>query len=464
MIDKEILENHYLIEKLPAKIIAEIYNVSAVSIANWLKKYEIPIRSKSDIQKDSKNKFRVSIDLTGYLEGETIQNIATKHGVSTTRIHKEINKLGIHQIRSGNSDFYKSKKVNRTSFELNDDMINDYYLGMSILDLCKKYSISRSIMTDRLYESNVIMRTKKQSQKLALEKGYNTKLEEYGYKYFPEYKKSKGELELLDSLNNLGFNFKTSRSILDNHLELDGYDEENNIAFEYCGLYWHSEKIKNDKNYHYKKYIECLNKGIKLYTIFEDEWEINKVKVLNYIVQNSKKNSNVIYARKTKFKQIEKHIASNFIEKIHMQGKPNSIDYSFGLFKDDKLLSIMTFAKHHRNNNSVVMNRYCGINDLVIIGGASKLIKNSHDIINQDIITWSDNRWSNGNVYEKMGCELDGELPPDYYWTNFKKRMSKQSRKKSATKQPLELTEKEYNESLGYSRIWDCGKKRWIYK
>lgn len=44
--------------------------------------------------------------------------------------------------------------------------------------------------------------------------------------------------------------------------------------------------------------------------------------------------------------------------------------------------------------------------------------------------------------------------------------MPKQSCTKKALKERggVGSTEKELAESLGYARIWDCGKKRWVYK
>lgn len=55
------------------------------------------------------------------------------------------------------------------------------------------------------------------------------------------------------------------------------------------------------------------------------------------------------------------------------------------------------------------------------------------------------------------------DVPPSYDWTDSIIRYSKQSRMKKNTGQPMELTERQYNESIGLSRIWDCGKIRWVY-
>ena len=63
---------------------------------------------------------------------------------------------------------------------------------------------------------------------------------------------------------------KNSRTIIA-PFELDLYYPEKKIAIEYNGDYWHSTIFK-DKDYHYNKFINCLNNGILLASIFESEW------------------------------------------------------------------------------------------------------------------------------------------------------------------------------------------------
>lgn len=57
--------------------------------------------------------------------------------------------------------------------------------------------------------------------------------------------------------------------------ELDIYLPELKIAFEFNGTYWHSDK-KIEKTYHFNKTINCEEKGIKLFHIFEIDWDNNK--------------------------------------------------------------------------------------------------------------------------------------------------------------------------------------------
>ena len=56
---------------------------------------------------------------------------------------------------------------------------------------------------------------------------------------------------------------RNDRTVLDGN-ELDIYIPNKNIAFEFDGLYWHSEIKKTDKKYHLNKTDMCLSKGIQL--------------------------------------------------------------------------------------------------------------------------------------------------------------------------------------------------------
>ena len=106
--------------------------------------------------------------------------------------------------------------------------------------------------------------------------------------------------------------------------EIDIYLPEYKLAIEYCGLYWHSELYK-DKNYHLNKLQLCEEKGIRLITIFEDEWleneELVKEKLLNIIGKSEKKR---LYARKCEIVTVNKKDKKIFLNENHIQGDGKS--------------------------------------------------------------------------------------------------------------------------------------------
>lgn len=104
--------------------------------------------------------------------------------------------------------------------------------------------------------------------------------------------KSIKEKELLNFIekNYNGKIILNDRKIL-NGKELDIYLPNLNLAFEFNGLYWHSNIYKND-NYHYNKIKDCLKNNIMLINIWEDEWIYNneyiKKNILNILNNNDK--------------------------------------------------------------------------------------------------------------------------------------------------------------------------------
>lgn len=248
-------------------------------------------------------------------------------------------------------------------------------------------------------------------------------------------------------------------------IEFDIVSFKFSFAIEYCGLYWHSSQFK-EKDYHYKKYLKAKDLGLKLITIFEDEWLQKREIVESIIRKNCKIIDNKIYARKTKFLEIKKETAKDFHEKNHIQSVKKYPKFSFGLYQDENLCAVMSFDTHHRNNNlPIVLSRYSTLLDYQILGGASKLFKNSQEkLLFDECISWSDNRWFDGQVYEKLDFILDEELLYDYSYVYGNKRKSKQSHTKNSIGCPKTITEKAFLESKGIYRIYDCGKKRWKWK
>lgn len=311
------------------------------------------------------------------------------------------------------------------------------------------------------------------------EKVTKTNLAEFGsYWYFTseEYKKNnifgKTQKEIQEWLNSFNYNFKPNYSILKGK-ELDLYDENLKLAVEYNGLYWHTEDSPQPrlKDYHYNKYKECLDQGVRLIMIYEDEWLDRQEQVKNLLKSVLNVYDKKTFARKCEVREVTKKECNEFLELYHIQGKVSNIKASYGILYDNELLGCISLGFHHRNNQQLVLNRLCFKDGVQVVGGASRLFKPCIQYAKDNgfdkIISWSDNRYSQGNVYIKLGFILEKELKPDYSYINMKNtkqgKLSKQSCKKKNIDCPEGKTEKEWMNECGYSRIWDCGKLRWIY-
>ena len=58
--------------------------------------------------------------------------------------------------------------------------------------------------------------------------------------------------------------------------EIDVFMPVAKLAVEYCGEYWHShgssEDERKNKHKHYQKYVGCKDAGVRLFTVYEQEW------------------------------------------------------------------------------------------------------------------------------------------------------------------------------------------------
>lgn len=292
---------------------------------------------------------------------------------------------------------------------------------------------------------------------------------------------SQGEKELLDYITSI---LPIETEIISNDRtvlkpkELDIYIPNLNIAFEYNGLYWHTEEYI-DKNYHLDKMIECNKKGIKLIHIFEDEWlnnqELMKNKIANLLGVN---NNNKVYARKCYVKEVEDNqVKNNFLNENHIQGKDNS-KFSYGLYTKDKdnLVAILTLCKPRVNmgmkntdNNLYELSRYA--TNCNVIGGMGKILKyiklNNQEV--NKIYTYADLRFTDkeDNVYLKNGFKFVSQSRPNYWYFVSGERKSRFNYQKGNLKKLFpdvyddNLSEKEIMEIMGYYRIYDCGNLKY---
>ena len=246
--------------------------------------------------------------------------------------------------------------------------------------------------------------------------------------------------------------------------ELDIYLPERKLAFEFDGLYWHSELYK-DANYHLNKTMACESSGIQLIHIFEDEWvykqDIVKSRISGLLGKNQR-----IYARKCKIMIISYKESEDFLNKNHIQGNCMST-YRYGLYYNDELVSLMTFGKS-RFNNEYELLRFCNKKYVNVVGGASKLFTyflKSHVEINE-IISFADRRWSIGNLYEKLGFIKINVVKPSYYYIKDQLRFNRlnfQKHKLIKAGYNSNLTEHEIMLSRKIYRIYDCGNLKYKF-
>jgi len=255
--------------------------------------------------------------------------------------------------------------------------------------------------------------------------------------------------------------------------ELDIYLPDLKLAFEFNGLYWHSE-VNKENDYHLNKTELCEKQGIQLIHIWEDDWIYKQEIVKSMILNKLNKTSNKIYARKTEVKEVsDNKLIREFLDQNHIQGFVGS-KVKIGLFYENKLVSLMTFGnrriamgKKTTNDGEYELLRFCNKLNTNIIGGASKLfnyfIKNYNPI---EITTYADRSFSQGKLYDTLGFKFIGKTQPNYYYVisniryhrfNFRKDiLVKDGFDPNKTEHEIMLERKIY-------RIYDSGNLKFIF-
>ena len=275
---------------------------------------------------------------------------------------------------------------------------------------------------------------------------------------------SKGEIELRSILpDDVVYN---NRTIL-NGKELDVYIPNYGIAIEYNGEYWHSDKISNISLI--EKTEQCDTLGVRLIHIFEHEW-INKRDIVVSRINSILNRNKVIYARKCKIIELKWSNCIEFLNRNHLQGAGSPSTYNFGLVYDNELVAIMTFSKSRFNNSyDYELVRYCSILNTNIVGGASKLLNYFTKLKKgSSIISYSDIRWSNGNLYKNLGFSFLHRTKPNYFYFKNFNIVNRYKAQKHKLKSLLpeyysdDLTETQIMHNAGYIKVYDCGNDVWI--
>jgi hypothetical protein len=258
------------------------------------------------------------------------------------------------------------------------------------------------------------------------------------------------------------------------------------LAVEFHGLYWHSHANSDDENKNryksFEKYSSCANKGVRLVTVFGHEWEQRQPQIKRLLRNAIGKTKGKLMARKCELKSVPAQEAREFYERYHPQGGEGNGNH-YGLYWKDRLVACMRFALglNDRGSNTKrewTLARYA--TRINISGGASRLFKAFIDEQKPELVkSFSDNRYFSGAMYEQLGFVMELESLPDYQvWSQklglkpkshyqrrvIQKRLQEHGNNEIYNHETDSRTEKEMTYLMGARRIYDCGKKRWIWR
>jgi G:T-mismatch repair DNA endonuclease (very short patch repair protein) len=269
--------------------------------------------------------------------------------------------------------------------------------------------------------------------------------------------------------------------------EIDIYLPEKKIAIEFCGMYWHShgdkDAEKKGKGRHAEKHALCAAEGVRLITIYETEWAERQATVKRMLRNAIGKTKGRLMARKCELRKPTVQEARAFYEKYHPQGGDGTGAH-YGLYWDGKLVACMrfTFGSNDRGHGAKVrqwtLSRYAS--RLSVAGAASRLFKAFlTDQKPDEVKSFSDNRLFSGGMYEQLGFQLEADVVPDYQvWSqklglrpkpHYQRRLLPARLREHGMDEKFDpatdkRTEAEMTYLLGARRIYDCGKKRWLWQ
>lgn len=405
------------------------------------------------IRKTSIEKYGVDHPMKNEGVKKTLEKTSLlKYGTRNPAINSEIKSKISKTERERKSGEYIKDHINGNLIliELKDS--DEFVIANS--ECGHKFSINRQLLTIRKRNSHVICtecNPTDKNQKSEIETLLKTEIEK--------------NFENVDS---------NVRNLTQTKKEVDIYLRDFKIGIEVNGSKFHSEEFGKGKNHHLDKTNLFNSAGIRIFHFYDDEVE-NKLDIILSMVNNSAGKSKKIWARKCQILRISNKEALKFFEKNHMQGGVNS-EFSYGLKFDDEIVSVMTFGKTRKilgyinteNENVYELLRFSNKIGVSVVGGASKLFKKFVSDVSPDkIISYANRRWSNGNLYEKIGFTLDGFTSPGYDFFYKNKRISRHKlRRSELIKMGFDSNRKtqEILDEISAYRIWDCGNYKFVWQ
>ena len=205
-----------------------------------------------------------------------------------------------------------------------------------------------------------------------------------------------------------------------------------------AGICAHSiEEAISEASRHKDSISEILkSKGTYPLTIAEDRWRTQKDMMTARLLAHAQIFSQ-LYARNCEVRKIDSRTAAEFLAENHSYGDAKC-RYRYGLYlkrhtghnaaKDTAnsrkiqpgtLVAVATFSnarkwiKGDKTIRSYEWTRYASLPGVRLSGGMGKLLKAFiEEVKPDDIMTYADLEWSEGDVYKALGFVLEGQKAP----------------------------------------------------
>ena len=274
---------------------------------------------------------------------------------------------------------------------------------------------------------------------------FSTLVNKYGWDYAVNYEKSMTNIEQLifNHLTELGIQFEYNKKL--GKFYPDFLIPDHNLIIEVDGLFWHSDQVQEDDNYHIKKQAEYVKMGYTPLFFREDE-VLNKFDIVKSIINNKLGLSKRLFARKLTIGKLSSADSATFFNENHLMG--NGQGQTFTLLENDT--PVCAIKMRRRKNRNWEVSRFCPKVGYSIVGGFSKLLaafEREHSP--HQLMTFIDKRYGFGEYLSNLGFELQS-CHKSFRWTDGQ---NSYHRMKCPSNTGYEQ---------GLAKIWDCGQARWV--
>lgn len=275
---------------------------------------------------------------------------------------------------------------------------------------------------------------------------------------------TKPHAKICDLLKEHGIKYETNRRILDGK-EIDVWIPDHKLGIEVNGIYWHSAEVK-PKNYHADKSRVAASKEITLLHFWDSEISNNFALVSSLILHKLGKSKRRFARNFSVVSSPDKERVKRFLNKSHLQGYC-SYSKAVTLQKGEKIYAVMTFRRPRFDKDfDWEIIRFCVRKGYAIAGGASKLLTNFRRINTGTILSYANNLYSDGNVYESLGMTYLKTTSPSYVWIKGDLQLSRYQCQKKKLFRILpnfdkDSTEDENMRAHNFKKVYDAGHHKY---
>lgn len=194
------------------------------------------------------------------------------------------------------------------------------------------------------------------------------------------------------------------------------------------------------------------------FVVFEDEWKTRPNIVKNFLfslVKSKRQGSRIVPQFLTHGRLLPEH--KIFLQEQHYLGAVKTGGLVISAIWEGKIVGLWVFKK--RNSETAEWTRACWDHNFKAWQPHGEALQIAKEKLAQqgikEMVSFSDNRYHSGKLYEALGFSKTGELPPDYMYTDGHERQHK-----FRFRVPAGVPEEEFAARKGWYRIQDLGKLR----